>query len=76
MAMVYIAHDLRHDRQVAITVLEPELAAVLGAERFVVEIKTTAGVRTRTAAFNGQMRRSMRVEDVFMEDSPSGNYQE
>ncbi|HEX7024084.1 MAG TPA: protein kinase, partial [Gemmatimonadales bacterium] len=42
MATVYLAQDLRHDRQVALKVLKPELAAVLGAERFVVEIKTTA----------------------------------
>ncbi len=44
MATVYLAHDLRHDRNVAIKVLRPELAAVLGAERFVVEIKTTAAM--------------------------------
>src|SRR5512140_2326733 len=44
MATVYLAHDLKHDRQVAIKVLKPELAAVLGAERFVVEIKTTAAL--------------------------------
>ena len=43
MATVYLAQDLRHDRKVALKVLKPELAAVLGAERFVVEIKTTAG---------------------------------
>ena len=42
MATVYLAHDLRHDRKVALKVLKPELAAVLGGERFVVEIKTTA----------------------------------
>ena len=42
MATVYLAHDLRHDRDVAIKVLHPELAAVLGAERFLAEIKTTA----------------------------------
>ncbi|HXI21220.1 MAG TPA: serine/threonine-protein kinase, partial [Gemmatimonadales bacterium] len=42
MATVYLAADLKHDRQVAIKVLKPELAAVLGAERFVQEIKTTA----------------------------------
>jgi eukaryotic-like serine/threonine-protein kinase len=35
MATVYLAHDLKHDRPVAIKVLKPELAAVLGAERFV-----------------------------------------
>jgi serine/threonine-protein kinase len=45
MATVYLAHDLKHDRQVAIKILKPELAAVLGAERFVVEIKTTAALQ-------------------------------
>jgi Tol biopolymer transport system component len=42
MATVYVAHDLRHDRNVAIKVLHPDLAAALGAERFLAEIKTTA----------------------------------
>ena len=42
MATVYLAHDLKHDRPVALKVLRPELAAVLGAERFLAEIKTTA----------------------------------
>jgi eukaryotic-like serine/threonine-protein kinase len=42
MATVYLARDLKHDRQVAIKVLKPELAAVLGADRFVQEITTTA----------------------------------
>jgi eukaryotic-like serine/threonine-protein kinase len=42
MATVYLAADLKHDRKVAIKVLKPELAAVLGAERFLAEIKTTA----------------------------------
>ncbi|MGK2934397.1 MAG: protein kinase domain-containing protein, partial [Gemmatimonadaceae bacterium] len=42
MATVYLAHDLRHDRQVAVKVLHPDLAAALGAERFLTEIKTTA----------------------------------
>ncbi len=42
MAMVYLARDLRHDRDVAIKVVRPELAAVIGAERFVREIKTIA----------------------------------
>ena len=40
MATVYLAEDLKHDRMVALKVLRPELAAVLGAERFVHEIKT------------------------------------
>ena len=42
MATVYLARDLKHERQVAIKVLKPELAAVIGAERFLAEIKTTA----------------------------------
>jgi serine/threonine-protein kinase len=41
-ATVYLAEDLKHDRKVALKVLRPELAAVLGADRFVQEIKTTA----------------------------------
>jgi serine/threonine-protein kinase len=45
MATVYLAKDLKHDRKVAIKVLKPELAAVLGADRFVVEIKTTAALQ-------------------------------
>ena len=45
MATVYLAEDLKHDRKVAIKVLKPELAAVLGADRFVVEIKTTAALQ-------------------------------
>src|SRR5512147_1859571 len=44
MATVYLAHDLKHDRKVALKVLKPDLAAVLGADRFVVEIKTTAAL--------------------------------
>jgi serine/threonine-protein kinase len=45
MATVYLAQDLRHDRKVAVKVLRPELAAVIGAERFLAEIKTTAGLQ-------------------------------
>ncbi len=45
MATVYLAEDLRHDRKVALKVLKPELAAVIGADRFVVEIKTTAALQ-------------------------------
>jgi eukaryotic-like serine/threonine-protein kinase len=45
MATVYLAHDLKHDRRVAIKVLKPELAAVLGAQRFIAEIKTTAALQ-------------------------------
>jgi len=42
MATVYLAQDVRHDRKVAIKVLRPELAAVIGSERFLAEIKITA----------------------------------
>jgi serine/threonine-protein kinase len=45
MATVYLAHDVRHDRKVALKVLRPELAAVIGAERFLSEIKTTANLQ-------------------------------
>ena len=42
MATVYLAHDERHNRNVALKVLKAELAAVVGAERFLAEIETTA----------------------------------
>ena len=42
MAVVYLAEDLRHERKVALKVLKPELAAVVGAKRFLTKIKTTA----------------------------------
>ncbi|HSG06707.1 MAG TPA: protein kinase, partial [Longimicrobiales bacterium] len=45
MATVYLADDLKHERQVALKVLKPELAAVVGAERFLAEIKTTANLQ-------------------------------
>ena len=45
MATVYLAQDLKHDRKVAVKVLRPELAAVIGAERFLREIKTTANLQ-------------------------------
>ena len=45
MATVYLADDLKHGRKVALKVLKPELAAVLGAERFLAEIKTTANLQ-------------------------------
>jgi serine/threonine-protein kinase len=45
MAKVYLAEDMKHDRRVAIKVLKPELAAVVGGDRFVTEIKTTANLQ-------------------------------
>ncbi len=45
MATVYLAEDLKHHRKVAIKVLRPELAAVIGAERFLSEIQTTANLQ-------------------------------
>ncbi len=44
MATVFLADDLKHQRKVALKVLKPELAAVVGAERFLAEIKTTANL--------------------------------
>jgi serine/threonine protein kinase/Tol biopolymer transport system component len=45
MATVYLAEDLKHDRKVAVKVLRPELAAAIGAERFLAEIRTTANLQ-------------------------------
>ena len=45
MATVYLARDPRYDRNVALKVLDPELGAVLGAERFLAEIKVTANLQ-------------------------------
>src|SRR5829696_7770396 len=45
MATVYLARDVRHSRQVALKVLHPDLAAALGAERFLAEIRTTANLQ-------------------------------
>ena len=45
MATVYLARDIKHDRQVALKVLRPELGAVLGVERFLAEIKVTANLQ-------------------------------
>lgn len=42
MATVFLARDPRHDRQVAVKVLEPELAASIGSERFLREVRITA----------------------------------
>src|SRR5215212_894706 len=45
MATVYLARDIRHNRNVALKVLNPELGAVLGVERFLAEIRVTANLQ-------------------------------
>ena len=45
MATVYLAQDVRHHRRVALKVLNPELGAVLGGERFLAEIEVTANLQ-------------------------------
>ncbi|PYP67018.1 MAG: hypothetical protein DMD36_16165, partial [Gemmatimonadetes bacterium] len=45
MATVYLAHDVRHNRKVAIKVMHAELAALIGAARFLKEIETTANLQ-------------------------------
>ena len=45
MATVYLADDLKHGRKVAVKVLRPELAALIGGERFLAEIRTTAALQ-------------------------------
>ncbi len=86
MATVYLAQDLKHDRKVAIKVLKPELAAVLGAERFVQEIKTTAalqhphilplfdsGRRTASSTTSCRTSRARPSEPARPGDSSSGS---
>ena len=45
MATVYLAKDLKHNRNVALKVLKPDLAALVGGERFLAEIETTANLQ-------------------------------
>ena len=45
MATVYLAQDLKHSRKVALKVLRPELSAILGGQRFLAEITTTANLQ-------------------------------
>lgn len=53
MATVWLARDLKHQRPVALKLLRPELGAVLGAERFLREIRLTAGGSWPTTAVLG-----------------------
>src|SRR5438105_15418874 len=50
MAAVYLAHDPRHNRKVAIKVMNPELAAIIGAARFLKEIENTANLQHHIGA--------------------------
>ena len=45
MATVYLAEDLKHRRKVALKVMDPEISAVVGTERFLAEIETTANLQ-------------------------------
>src|SRR5216110_3433187 len=45
MATVYLARDIKHQRKVALKVLDPELGAVLGVDRFLSEIAVTANLQ-------------------------------
>ena len=49
MATVYLAHDLRHDRRVALKLMRPELSAVIGAERFTQALLATVQDRDLAA---------------------------
>ena len=50
MATVYLANDVRHNRKVAIKVMNPELAAIIGAARFLKEIENTANLQHHIGA--------------------------
>ena len=45
MTSVYLCEDIKYDRKVALKLFKPELSAVLGAERFMQELKTTAALQ-------------------------------
>ena len=64
MACVYLAHDLRHGRDVAIKVLRPELAAGLGIERFLREVRIEAGLQHPHIADSSTPAPSSRVPAV------------
>jgi serine/threonine protein kinase len=61
MATVYLADDLKHERKVALKVLKPELAAVVGAERFLVEIKDDGESPASSHTAPVRFRRSRRL---------------
>jgi serine/threonine protein kinase len=66
MATVYLAHDIKHERDVAIKVLHPDLGAALGGDRFLAEIRTTARlqhphIQHRHDGRTAELRRPRRV---------------
>ncbi len=69
-ATVYLAADLKHQRKVALKVLKQELAAVVGAERFLAEIKTTANLSAPSYPAALRFRRGGRLpllRDAYVE---------
>ena len=62
MATVYLADDIKHERKVALKLLKPELAALVGAERFLAEIKTTANLQVPAPDLRSPARGSCRTE--------------
>ena len=75
MATVYLAHDLTHDRQVAIKVLRPELGAALGPERFLQEIRLAARLQHPHIVGlpdSGILRTDPRFNRVMDESRPAG----
>ncbi len=69
MATVYLAEDLKHKRKVAVKVLRPELAAMLGAERFVQKIKTTKNLQHSHV----MLKRPQSLPDKHFSGSPDTN---
>jgi hypothetical protein len=65
---MYLAQDLRHDRKAALKMLRPELATVIGAERFLAEIKTTANLEHP----HGVIHRDIKPENILQHDDRAG----
>ncbi len=61
MATVYLAKDLKHNRNVALKVLEPVVAAVVGADRFLAEIETTTQPHSSACPTSARLWRSRRL---------------
>ena len=70
MATVYLAHDLRHDRKVAVKVLRPELAASIGPERFLQEIKTTLPSIKRVFVVGSPRQPNIRIYPESLQGQP------